>query len=511
MKKTLLLTLALGLAGASSLTAANVDIYLTGSTAFRQNCYEAAKKLYVGANPSIYYGNAANGGANSGFSSSTASWCMTGTPITGLTNLAGSTLVIHGLFTGSVQGVQTVEQNIPLVFPTPAGTAGGLTSAYVTNTATIGFSDASSSVTPFPATGNYVEESVAVLPFVFCKSSGTSSAMTNITGVTWEQAEYGIPAGRIPLSAWTYKTNDLSTFIYLVQRTSDSGTRRVETAQMYYQFNDPVGVYIYDFTNDFYYTPTVLAATPNGTSPNGVVGPAGLDNANLAWGYGYVGGGDVRTALGKVAPNNNAIGYLSYSDAKSLGSSNWANVLPFNGVWPTSFGPGVRGNTSTNDNFAPITSGYYPCWGNLVLIHPIDPSLIPGQNVTTFQLGDQFTPGSFLGVFNAQTLYNAGNPLVGSIENEIDLSKGVPNSGGCHGHPLERNEIQPRASRRDHLSVLKSPCKTNNRCRVVCTGCFFWGGGATDRRECKNHPALRPGRNDVCGALEPIVTESSPA
>jgi len=35
MKKTLLLTLALSLAGASPLMATTVDVYITGSTAFR--------------------------------------------------------------------------------------------------------------------------------------------------------------------------------------------------------------------------------------------------------------------------------------------------------------------------------------------------------------------------------------------------------------------------------------------------------------------------------------------
>jgi hypothetical protein len=38
-------------------------------------------------------------------------------------------------------------------------------------------------------------------------------------------------------------------------------------------------------------------------------------------------------------------------------------------------------------------------------------------------LGDQTTPGSFMGVFNAQSLYNGGTLVVGSIENEIELSK----------------------------------------------------------------------------------------
>ncbi len=138
MKKTLLLTLALGLAGASSLLAGTVDVYLTGSTAFRAQVYTACTKLFT-VPPTIYYGDANHGGANSGFSSSTASWCMTGTPITSLANIQGNTLVIHGLFTGSIQGIQTVEQSVPLTFPAAAGAAGGLTSGYVTNTPTVGF------------------------------------------------------------------------------------------------------------------------------------------------------------------------------------------------------------------------------------------------------------------------------------------------------------------------------------------------------------------------------------
>ena len=71
MKKTMLLSLALGLASAASLSAATIDVYLTGSTAFRANLYTACTKLFSPA-PVIYYGNAAHGGADSGFSSSTA-------------------------------------------------------------------------------------------------------------------------------------------------------------------------------------------------------------------------------------------------------------------------------------------------------------------------------------------------------------------------------------------------------------------------------------------------------
>ena len=64
MKKTLLLTMALGLASVPSLLAGNVDVYITGSTAFRANVYTACQKLFTtGTGTTVYYGDTAHGGA----------------------------------------------------------------------------------------------------------------------------------------------------------------------------------------------------------------------------------------------------------------------------------------------------------------------------------------------------------------------------------------------------------------------------------------------------------------
>lgn len=425
MKKTLLLTLALGLASASSLVAGTVDVYVTGSTAFRANVFTACSNLFNGT-PFIYYGDAAHGGANSGFSSKTASWAMSGAPVSTLTNISGNTLVIHGLFTGSIQGLQSVEQSAKLTFAQAHGTAGGNADTYVTNSPTIAFSDASGASAPFLATGNYVEENVCVQPFVFVKSTTTVGAVTNINNVSWEQLEYGIPNGRLPLAAWTGKVADTNTFVYILQRTKDSGTRRCETAGEYFQYNDPVGIYIYDYTNNFWYTPTVTTNASFGDSPIGVIGTEGPgnNNANLNWGFGYIGGGDIASSLNTNNAANQCIAMLSIGDSKSVGSSNWATVVTFDGFWPTAAGAGLHGNGGTND-YSPISLGYYPLWGLEVLVHPIDPSTVPAndQDITKTELGDQFTPGSFMGVFNAQTLINGGSPIVGSVEREIQITE----------------------------------------------------------------------------------------
>ncbi len=429
MKKTILLSMALGLASAASLSAGTVEVFLTGSTAFRANVYNACTKLFSPA-ASVYYGDSTHGG-DANFNSSTASWVMTGTPITGLTNVygvgnlpSGTTLKIHGLFTGSIQGIQTVEQGVQLVFPKDSGTAGGAANAYVTNTPTIGFSDASGASAPYTANAPFVEENVCVQPFVMVKSKSTNNVMTNINNVSWEQMEYGIPKGRIPLSAWTANAPDTNTFIYLCQRSSDSGTRRCETAQLYYSFQDPVNVYIYDYTNNFWFTPTVLAATTFASSPNGVVGAPGLNGVNLNWGYGYVGGGDIKNSLNNANSNNLSMSYLSINDAKGVGASNWANVVSFNGLWPTTAGAGIQGNTVTN-NYAPIINGYYPCWGNEVVVYSTAQSGISDSKVTDTQMGTGTTPGTFMGIFNAHT----ATPTAGSIDNEIFLSQSVGGVG----------------------------------------------------------------------------------
>ena len=115
---------------------------------------------------------------------------------------------------------------------------------------------------------------------------------------------------------------------------------------------------------------------------------------NLNWGFGYVGGGDIKNSLNNGNAANQSIAYLSIADAKGVnnGGGNWSTVMSYNGIWPTAAGAGIHGNSGTND-YSPITLGYYPLWGFEVLVHPENTSAsgstISGQNITYGQLGDQ--------------------------------------------------------------------------------------------------------------------------
>ena len=424
MKKALILTLATGIACAMTTMADTYDLFLTGSTAFRANVHDACKNLFdttptTGAG-TLQYGGASSGG-NGAANNGNAQWTMSGTS-SKISALGTNTLVIHALFTGSVQGIQTVENSTKLIFLTATG---GL----MTNSPTVGFSDCASSSTIYDAnnTVNFTEESVCVQPFVWVRAMNGSSLMTNINNISWDQAKYIISAGRMKLSAWTAKAADTS-LIYCLQRTQDSGTRRVELANNGYGYQQGLTIYNYDATNNLYYLATNNGpCTITGVAGTSVVGSPGNGNNNLNWGPGYVGGGDLRTALNYANANNTSIGFLSFADAKTAGiaSSNWSAVIPFNGIWPTAAGSGIWGNTGTND-FSPITRGMYPGYGNEVLVCPadgVDANSISGdQNLTFNLLGNDTTPGTILGVLNKK--FNASTtPTAGSLEYTIETSK----------------------------------------------------------------------------------------
>ncbi len=131
----------------------------------------------------------------------------------------------------------------------------------------------------------------------------------------------------------------------------------------------------------------------------------------------YVGGSDLRSELALADVQNAAVGYLSFSDAKSLGAANWNNVCSFNGAWPTLTGVGVRGQTTGTNDFSPIINGQYSYWAEEVVVYPTT-SLPADQDVTLTQLGSGSTPGTFLGVLDYQS-GGTNSLVVGSLENEI--------------------------------------------------------------------------------------------
>lgn len=381
MKKTILCSLFGGILGMTSVMAANYDLYLSGSTAFRQNAFTACQKLYDGGLPS-----SANNGTGAP-SASDSRWTMSGTCVNlGLT--AGSdTLTIHALWNGSVQGISALANKDALVFLASA-TAGSTT--LVTNSASCALSDVFSAPTLYPlSSGSFLEKKVAVQPFVFVKSVAPGGVQS-ITNVTWQQLVtlLGSSGGSAPLSYFTGKPADVTTNVYLIHRTLDSGTR-VTTVQEA-KYIGSINVNYYDSISD-----TFSPATTNR-------GPA-------VFGPGYVGGSDVKAVLQAGGAGNQSLAYLSMADAKAITGVNWEKMLAFNGNYPIlNYAPGTA--PTTND-FAPVIFGKYSFWAFEVLDSPKTSqwSTYTDQNLSFSQ-------------FNA-IMNKLSGTGAGSIDNEILLSQ----------------------------------------------------------------------------------------
>ena len=379
MKKSILFALLGGILGATSVMAANYDMYITGSTAFRANAFTACQKLYDGGTPA-----SANNGTGSP-ASSDSRWTMTGTCANlGLTS-GSDTLTIHALWTGSVQGLSGLANKDQLVFLASA-TAGNTT--LKTNSCSAAFSDVFSSPTLAPlSSASFNEKKCCLQPFVFVKSVAPGGVQS-ITNVNWQQLQYLLGNGSAPLSYFTGKASDATTNIYLIHRTLDSGTR-VTTVQEA-QFIGTIPITYYDPTSDSY-----IPATTNR-------GPA-------AFGPGYVGGGDVKSIMQASGIGNQSIAYLSIGDAKGITGVNWSQMLAYNGQYPiANYVPGTA--PSTND-YSPICYGKYSFWAYEMLDYPKSGQwgTYSDQNLTFTQLDNIM-----------KKMYGTGT---GSVDEEVRLSE----------------------------------------------------------------------------------------
>jgi len=243
----------------------------------------------------------------------------------------------------------------------------------------------------------FVEQPVAVQPFIFVKSTAPVG-VANITNVTFQQIQSMIVPGTAPLSYFTGKLADNTTTVYLLHRSLDSGTR-VTTIQET-KSSGTVKIRYWDQTGH--------AFTNAGT-----LGPA-------IYGPGYVGGGDVRTALQGNDSANQSIAYLSFADARTITAVNWQNMLQYNGLYPiANWVPGSTWSATTND-FSPVATGKYSFWAFECLDYPKSTQW-SSQSGQDLDYNTQFTPL----VNRLIATYSGSGTLNGSIDYEIELSKTI--------------------------------------------------------------------------------------
>ena len=340
MKKILTLS-ALGcLLGAASVQAQQKDIYITGSTAFRTSAYAAVKNLYTTFTSENHGSVAVSSGNNR--------WTMSG-QISGL--FGSQAVVVHANFNGSVQGVHmlydTTDKGVYLKNATASDTT------LTTNSATLAFTDVDSASTAYPLNAaSFIERQVALQPFVYVRSLNCPATVTNIT---IQQLQQFMPNGYVKLSYLTGNLNDAGTNVYLLNRSLDSGTRVTAYADALLSVS----------------TPTIYYWQTNSGVANFYLAINNLGPAR--YGYGYVGGGDVKAQLnagGAANANNISIGYVGLSDAKGVNSGQ--NILAYNGTYPST--DIKTGATVPNlPSYDSTRNGQYSFWAYEILAQPKTP------------------------------------------------------------------------------------------------------------------------------------------
>lgn len=349
MKKILTLSVLAGLLGANSVPAAVKDIYITGSTAFRAQAYTAIKNGLYGAGFSSEWPSPGAAG--------NSQWTMSGT----MSIFPGDTVVVHANFTGSVQGIYSVYNNTDtkVYFK---DTSGNL----ITNTASCAFSDVDSISTSYPLdSASYIELHVAVQPFVWVRNAAASTVITNIS---FQQMQSFMPLGKITLSYFTGNPSDSGKSIYCVNRSLDSGTRVTAYADAYVT-GSPV-VYYWNTNATMYGGKIGFVVATNYLGPS-------------LFSYGYVGGGDVVSAMNLATTN--ALAYLGISDSKNVNGG--LDILSDNGFYPSSdIKTGVA--VPTSPAFDNVKNGLYSYWAYECLDYPRTISYggqdISGTDIDTF-------------------------------------------------------------------------------------------------------------------------------
>lgn len=275
-------TLTLAVSSLLSMAAyGQIDLTLTGSTAFRSIAQDRVGALYdAGFTVTVSNSNIRT---------------YSGTMSTAIPAFASQPVTVRLSFSGSASGMASVQKGTPVTTVDPGSFAP------VSKVPDVALSDVfpGSATPPIPNTAFAQRDTVGVVPFVFVRSGGAT--LGGITNITRDQAiELMVTGGLMPATFLGGTNNNL---VYLAGRDSGSGTRISVEKDINFQ-----GTPYLSFN-----------ATPGN--------PAGWAQTN-----GFSSGSDVATTL---RLNGDAIGYLGLADAKTIADPTNATpaiILPYNGV-----------------------------------------------------------------------------------------------------------------------------------------------------------------------------------
>jgi hypothetical protein len=379
--KLLLTASLLSVAIASTASAATVDVYITGSSAFRASVVNAVGHLLTSP-------QAAFVGSTGGLVSSNQQ-IIVGTPnATGIADglTSGTTYSFHTSWSGSLAGLSVMTFNSNTAAPflpdgvttstmsvgtganSNSGASGGnplaSTAANLTHGADGAFSDAYQSSTQFKSPTLVAANGgvVGVVPFVWVANpdatafvGATGGKITNISATQAKQ----LLVGAMDLCQFTGNDADQGQ-VLPVGRNADSGTRFTTFAETGFNpvgsVQSPPQQYAVSTSGssilvDLYPAETLFSGTAAATTFS--VGQSG-----------YASGGNEATALEingtSGANSDNAaylLGYVGESDAANVVKAN-GSYLSYNGI-----AYGSISGTTTSYNRTLIDEGVYTDWG----------------------------------------------------------------------------------------------------------------------------------------------------
>jgi hypothetical protein len=309
MKITKVMTLAAAGMALATVAQAQVDIKITGATAFRKDAHNAIIKMFSGAPSQIMPPGVTDLGKTT---MATFSGTMAAFP--------GKTVTVRTSFSGSVEGVITLTGNTTMPFLNTDGTTNNLT-------CDMAFSDVQQASTLF-GTPVLDDAVVGVIPFVFAKSVPARNVV-GLDNVTAQIFSSIINLGYFPMFVLTGDATaaNSTSLVNIAGRNNLSGTRLNVLAET------GAGV-----------LSAVMQRKLNGTG--GTAGTSFIPDP-----AGFSSGGDLVKVLNSTATSEYAIGYMGIGDALTLTYPNYAaggQWLSYNGV------------QYTMDN---VRNGKYTLWG----------------------------------------------------------------------------------------------------------------------------------------------------
>lgn len=414
--------------------AANVEVRITGATAFRTAAINALKAQFDLGGSYTFAHNKAAGGVN-GADRVTFKGTFPG--VTGVTTVR----VSHN---GSVEGVRAIAQPGPTTNPffitdaalaSPGGDPGeaanenaNVTGTTVQQVAKFSYSDVRQSSTPISSpTLSPAQPKVGVTLFTMLANEGAPAGLTN---VTFQQFKALFSGGSLPLSVFTGVAADTNP-VYATGRNDGSGTRTAYMAESQLGITTLVTQFV--ATTSAGNAITVIQKVPaGGATINGVFDPTSksdLWGQDLDGNGGYFSGSVLRTEMGRVTSSTQVldadgselapagplhlITWITAADAVPARVAG-GKILGWNGSTLDSLNTAT---TLSSTDLAKVTEGQYSAWTFQNLYY--NGSLTADENtvytaikngIPTTLVAAGYVPGIPSGIMNV-TRPNDGSPI----------------------------------------------------------------------------------------------------